>query len=79
MKYPIWWFGGLLSTIIMFMVFVGLLLLISRLVFWGTWRVHRRPSWSYRDESLEILRGRYARGEITKEQYLEIKKTLEEN
>jgi len=78
MKYPVWWFSGLLGAIIMFLVFAGLLLLISKLIFWGTWRAHLRPSWSYRDENLEILRSRYAKGEITKEQYLEMKKTLEE-
>lgn len=41
-------------------------------------KTQRRPWWGYRDEALENLRVRYARGEITKEQYLEMKKVLEE-
>ena len=73
-----YWFGGLIGATIVFLVFVGLLLFIARLAFWGTWRARRGPSWRYRDEALEILRARYARGEITKEQYLEMKKALEE-
>lgn len=77
-RHPLWWFGGLIGTIIVFLVFVGLLLLIARLAFWGTWRGYRGLWWRYRDEALEILRAKYARGEITKEQYLEMKKVLEE-
>lgn len=75
----IWWFVGLrlIGAIIVFLVFAGLLLFIVRLAFWGTWRAHRGP-WRYRDEALETLRTKYARGEITKEQYLETKKVLEE-
>lgn len=72
-----WWFGGLFGAIIV-LFFVGLLLFIVRLAFWGTWRPHHRHRWGYGDEALENLRTRYARGEITKEQYLEMKKVLEE-
>lgn len=75
---PLWWFGGILGGILLFFVVVGSILFIARLVFWGTWSARRRPSWGYRDEALEILDARYAKGEITKEQYLEMKKTLQE-
>jgi putative membrane protein len=36
-----------------------------------------RPSYSRTEQPLEILKERYARGEITKEQFEEMKKTLE--
>ena len=75
---PIWWIGGLLGSVIVFLLFIGLLFLVARLAFRGTWRNYRRSSLGYGNEALETLRSRYARGEITREQYLEMKKTLEE-
>ena len=74
----IWWVGGLLGSVILFLLFIGLLFLVVRLAFRGTWYSYHRHSWAYDNEALETLRSRYARGEITKEQYLEMKKTLEE-
>lgn len=82
---PLWLLGGLLGGILLFILAVGFIMLIVRLIFWGTWRSHRRPmwrpydrGWRPRGEALGILEARYARGEITKEQYLDMRKTLEE-
>ena len=82
---PLWLLGGLLGGILLFILVVGFIMLIVRLIFWGTWRSHRRPigryygrEWRPRGEAFGILEARYARGEITKEQYLDMRKTLEE-
>ena len=75
---PIWWIGGLLGSVVVFLLFIGLLFLVARLAFRGTWHAYRRSSGGYGNEALETLRSRYARREITREQYLEMKKTLEE-
>ena len=75
---PLWSIAIFLGGIIMFLLFVGLLMFLARLLFRGSRGVNLRPSWRYRDEAFEILDSRYARGEITREQYLEIKRTLEE-
>lgn len=74
----VWWFGGLLGSAVVFLLFIGLLVLVVRLAFGWTWYSRRRFSWGYNSEALETLRSRYARGELTREQYLEMKKTLEE-
>jgi uncharacterized membrane protein len=69
-----WSIAGFFGGIVVFLFFIGLLVLLVRLIFWGTWRRHSRHSWRYRNEAFEILDARYARGEITKEQYNEMKK-----
>jgi len=67
-----WWmlFGGIL-----FVVFWGA---IIALIIWGVSRVTRSSSGSVqgRKDALEIARERYARGEITREQFEQIKKDL---
>ncbi|HYB92573.1 MAG TPA: SHOCT domain-containing protein [archaeon] len=68
--------GGLLLFIII--IFVVLALLI-RLIFWGVQHDHHKSLWRHHSEAFEILRSRYAKGEITKEQYLEMMKNLEES
>ena len=65
--------GGILSNILM-LAFMGLIIwtvisIISRLV-GGT------PKNSSENEVTRILESRYANGEITKEQYKEIKKNI---
>jgi len=63
----------------MFLFFVGInSCFLARLLFRGSRDVHLRPSWRYRMRALEILDSRYTRGEITREQYLEMKRTLDE-
>jgi putative membrane protein len=55
-----------------FLVFIFALFFVFRFVFWG-WgggRGYYRGSWASRGSTaLEILNQRYARGEITREQY----------
>ena len=63
---------GLLFGIFLIFIFFGVL----RWIFWP-WR-YRRRYWGYRDESYYILRQRYARGEITKEQFQQMMRDLEE-
>ena len=61
---------------ILFLLFV--LFFVSRLIFWpmgGGWR--RRYWYGYGGAS-EIVRQRYARGEITKEQFDQMKRDLEQ-
>ncbi|WP_022661090.1 SHOCT domain-containing protein [Paucidesulfovibrio longus] len=76
-----WVFPIIMMTFMLVIVIVVLFLVRS---FWG--RVGRdfRPPWSgkeerlceERDSPLEIAKGRYARGEITKEEFEEIAKTI---
>jgi putative membrane protein len=68
----IWPFGW-----IFFLFFLGFL---SRILFGGRWG-RRYHNWdhhhSHQDDPLETLKHRYARGDITKEQYDSIKSDLE--
>ena len=67
-----WWHGGMwLFPLIM----LTLMLLVIYLMFGrGGWR----PSWpgERSDTALDILKKRYARGEISKEEFEQIKKDL---
>jgi len=65
-------FGFLFGIIAIMMIFGALRWLLSP---WGYG--HRRRYWRYRDESYYILRERYARGEITKEQYEQMMQNLQ--
>ncbi len=64
-----------------FIFFFLFLLLVTRLIFWGWWGWGwRRRHWygyGYSDAN-ETLRQRYARGEITKEQFDQMKRDLEQ-
>ncbi|TLZ46107.1 MAG: SHOCT domain-containing protein [Methanobacteriota archaeon] len=55
--------------------------LLFFLFFWGFrwwgWGWYGRPYWRYRDDAHEILRARYARGEITKDQFDQMMRDLE--
>ena len=62
-----------------FIFFLIIVFAIGRLLFWpwaGGWR---RGYWYHHDEAAEILRQRYARGEITKEQFAQMMKDLEQH
>lgn len=65
-----WGYGGLISLgiFVIFLVVIGLI--VARLVrhHGGSWTTHRDP--------IDIVRERYAKGEIDKEQFEQIKKDL---
>ena len=65
-----WWmiFGG----IFMIIFWGGLIALIV----WAVTQLTRRSSPAGRQDALDIARERYARGEITREQFDQIKKDL---
>jgi putative membrane protein len=65
-----WWmvFGGIL----MILFWGGLIALIV----WGISRLTKRGVMGGKPTPLDIAKERYARGEITKEQYEQIKKDL---
>jgi len=69
-----WWFFFPFGILFIFIV----LFLVSRLIFWPLgWGMRRRYWYGYGDAQ-EILRQRYARGEITKEQFDQMKRDLEQ-
>ena len=73
------WFGGIFSILIAILIIVIIVRIIIRI---ATGRGYRHHHWHgyYHDESknsaLNILQERYAKGEITKEQYEGMKKDL---
>ena len=72
-----WWFGGPFFGWIIFIPLVFLAFFAFRLFFWRSWGCGW-PSRQYYDPALETLRQRYARGEITKEQFEQLTKDLEQ-
>lgn len=65
-------FGGILS-LVMWVVVIAVLVSILRRGFRGRWD----SSWERDSKALDILKERYAKGEIDKEEFLEKKKDLE--
>ena len=59
-------FGGGFGLLFLLLVIAGVVLIVS-----GLTRKEAKP-----DEPLQVLRGRLARGEITKEQFEELKEVL---
>lgn len=68
-----WWWLGFLFY---FIVFVGIIILIVFLVR-GLSSSKSQGLPPPKEEPLEILKKRYAKGEITKEQYQQMKKDIE--
>lgn len=73
--WPMMGFGGI-GMIFGFIFFVAILIGVIFLIVW----LVRRPGYNINDKtstrSLEILKERYAKGELTKEQYEIMKKEL---
>jgi len=68
---PLGWLLGFLFLFIIFGIF--------RIIFWP-WRWgHRYRHWGGYDDAYRILRERYARGDITKEQFEQIASDLEKH
>jgi uncharacterized membrane protein len=64
------------------LIFFLFIFLITRFIFWGAWGWRRRywygGGYGYGDAH-EILRQRYARGEISKEQFDQMTRDLEQH
>ena len=75
--YPVfgWWFFFPFGIFFIFFI----LFFVSRLVFWPLGWGWRRRYWYGYGNANEILRRRYARGEITKEQFDQMTKDLEQH
>ena len=61
-----------------FIFFFFFVFFIARLLFWPWAWGWRRGYWYRHDEAYDILRQRYARGEITKDQYDQMTRDLEQ-
>ena len=61
-----------------FLFFVLIAALLFRWVFWPRpWGGYRQGYWNYQGDAYEILRERYAKGEITKEQFDQMMQDLQ--
>ncbi len=66
-----WWFGGMIMMVIFgVLVVIGIVVLIKLLL-------SQSPGERSSQSALEILRKRYARGEITKEEFENMKKDID--
>ena len=68
------WGGGLM--IVFALLFIGL---VAFAVYWAAKRGWKGPSEGRKDDPLEILDARYARGEISTEEYRTMKSELKGN
>ncbi|MGA2639766.1 MAG: SHOCT domain-containing protein [Spirochaetia bacterium] len=68
--FPFWWIGAGFRLIVLAGLAVGGVYLARSFSRQGGWRGHREET------PLEILQKRYARGEISKEEFEEMKRNL---
>ena len=73
--HPMWWAWGAGGVVMMLMMLVFWGLVIAGLVLGIRWLIHLGPR-SSSDSALEILRQRYARGEINREEFEAKKRDL---
>ncbi len=71
-----WGFFDPLGMLFGWVIFVILLVVIVRALGGGRHWMHRRDHHDGHSSALDILQERFAKGEITKEQYNDMKKTL---
>jgi putative membrane protein len=72
--WPVWWFpfGWFLFIPVIFLVIFSI-----RWFFWGGWGWGWGWRGGYYDPALETLRERFARGEITKDQFEQMRRDLQ--
>ena len=73
--HPMGWMGGMWGIGMMFMMLLFWVLIIAAIVFGVRWLISEGKE-RRGDSALEILRQRYARGEINKEEFYAKKKDL---
>ena len=71
-SYGMGWFGGIFMIVFWVLVIAGVVLLVR----WVAASSKKRETGGVADSPLEILKSRYARGEINKEEFEEKKKDL---
>lgn len=73
--------GGIFLFFFPFGVLVLFLIVIviARLILWPWGGGYRRAYWRHHSEATEIVKARYARGEITKEQFDQLMRDLEQH
>ena len=80
--YGYWGVGDFISHIIVTIVIIAVIFALIRWLFWGG-RMNRMHRWKMMHDmvggnsALEILKERYAKGEINKEEFDEKKKDLQ--
>jgi len=76
-----WGVVGTLIGLFFLFIFIWIIVWLARSIGWmsRSYRYSSRNRWTWwdHDDALEILRERYARGEITKEQYDKMREDLE--
>jgi len=76
-----WGAIGTLTDLFFLFIFIWMIVWLTRSIMWISrgYRHSSRNGWTWwdHDDALEILRERYARGEITKEQYDKMREDLE--